>query len=127
MKGIRLVALTATGLFVLFSSVAHAAGGGHGGGMGGMGGMGGVGGMGGMGGVGGAGGMSAGHMSSSGMTNTNGFNSGDRDKGFSRASDRASAHANLADTRPARTRSHATTHTARQHPLGKHLAVGKTS
>ncbi|MCS6470428.1 hypothetical protein NX871_10700 [Burkholderia thailandensis] len=115
MKGIRLVALTATGLFVLFSSVAHAAGGGHGGGMGGMGG------------VGGAGGMSAGHMSSSGMTNTNGFNSGDRDKGFSRASDRASAHANLADTRPARTRSHATTHTARQHPLGKHLAVGKTS
>ncbi len=37
MKGIRLVTLAATGLFVLMSSVAHAAGGGHGGGMGGMG------------------------------------------------------------------------------------------
>ncbi|MBF3543524.1 hypothetical protein ISG10_38375, partial [Burkholderia pseudomallei] len=66
MKGIRLVTLAATGLFVLMSSVAHAAGGGHGGGHGG--------GMGGMGGAGGnAGGMSAGHMSRAGMTNTNGF------------------------------------------------------
>ncbi|MBF3543559.1 hypothetical protein ISG10_38550, partial [Burkholderia pseudomallei] len=62
MKGIRLVTLAATGLFVLMSSVAHAAGGGHGGGMGGMGGAGGN-----------AGGMSAGHMSRAGMTNTNGF------------------------------------------------------
>ncbi|WP_175427549.1 hypothetical protein [Burkholderia pseudomallei] len=118
MKGIRLVTLAATGLFVLMSSVAHAAGGGHGGGMGGMGGAGGN-----------AGGMSAGHMSLSraGMTNTNGFDSGDRDKGIARASDRASTHANLADTQAGRTRSHATTHTTHQHHLGKHLAVGKAS
>ncbi|KGD41512.1 hypothetical protein [Burkholderia pseudomallei] len=116
MKGIRLVTLAATGLFVLMSSVAHAAGGGHGGGMGGMGGAGGN-----------AGGMSAGHMSRAGMTDTNGFDSGDRDKGIARASDRASTHANLADTQAGRTRSHATTHTTHQHHLGKHLAVGKAS
>ncbi|KGW85602.1 hypothetical protein [Burkholderia pseudomallei] len=126
MKGIRLVTLAATGLFVLMSSVAHAAGGGHGGGMGGMGGAGGN--AGGMGGAGGnAGGMSAGHMSRAGMTNTNGFDSGDRDKGIARALDRASTHANLADTQAGRTRSHATTHTTHQHHLGKHLAVGKAS
>lgn len=37
---------------------------------------------------GGAGGLSGSHISSQGITNTNGFNSPDRDKGLQRAGDR---------------------------------------
>lgn len=72
-------------------------GGGHGGGYGG--GHGGT--------SSGAGGISASHMSSRGVTNTNGFNSPDRDKGLQRAGDRSHQHAQA---------SH----------YGKHKALGRT-
>lgn len=58
-----------------------------------------------------AGGTSGSHMSSHGMTNTNGFNSADRDKGLQRAGDRSHQHAH---TR------HSTAHS------GKHKALGRT-
>jgi len=45
------------------------------------------------GGGGGAGGSSAGHISAQGLSNSNGHDSLDRDKGHARATDRASMHA----------------------------------
>lgn len=100
---------------------AGAGGGGGGGGSGGVGSSGvgigsGIGGGGGFGGGHGgissqAGGMSASHMSDQGVTNTNGFNSLDRDKGLERAEDRSHQ----------RTRaSQSTTN------YGKHKALGRT-
>lgn len=70
-------------------------GGGNGGGSGGGAGHGGLGGLGGLGGN--ASGMSAGHMSSKGLSNTNGFNSADRDAGLTRAADRSDTQADRAD------------------------------
>ena len=74
------------------SAFAH--GGGNGGGSGaGAGGSGGFGAGAGHAGIGHADGMSASHMSSKGLSNTNSHVAGDRDKGLARASDRASLHA----------------------------------
>lgn len=56
-------------------------------------------------------GTSGSHMSSHGMTNTNGFNSADRDKGLQRAGDRSHQHAHAR---------HSTAHS------GKHKALGRT-
>jgi len=70
----------AAGLVALASVSAFAAAGGNGGGNGGGSGGAGHGGVGGN-----AGGMSAGHMSSKGVSNTNGFSSADRDAGLARA------------------------------------------
>ncbi|CAN7385996.1 hypothetical protein LJR230_002244 [Trinickia sp. LjRoot230] len=100
MKTNRLMLIATTSLGMMLSSAAFAAAGGGGNGGGGGGGAGGSGGgghgsMGGQGSLGGAGGVSASHMSTRGMTNTNGFESGDRDKGLARAADRASPNANL--------------------------------
>lgn len=55
------------------------------------------------------GGTSASHMSSHGVTNTNGFNSPDRDKGLQRAGDRSHQHSRAPQS---------TTH------HGKHRALG---
>ncbi len=59
----------------------------------------------------GAGGTSGSHMSSRGMTNTNGYNSPDRDKGLERAGDRSHPRAQP---------SYSTTNN------GKHKSLGRT-
>lgn len=55
------------------------------------------------------GGMSASHMSSQGIANTNGFNSPDRDKGLGRAEDRSHQHARAPQP---------TTHSGKRKALG---------
>ncbi|MFM0028798.1 hypothetical protein PQR70_21335 [Paraburkholderia madseniana] len=106
----------AASLVALASVSALAAAGGNGGGNGGGGGAGGSGGAG-HGGLGGnAGGMSAGHMSSKGVSNTNGFSSADRDAGLARAADRSDTQADRADAQTSRKSLHATqTDHARSH------------
>ncbi|MFL9936508.1 hypothetical protein P0D88_47745 [Paraburkholderia sp. RL18-103-BIB-C] len=97
----------AASLVALASVSALAAAGGNGGGNGGSGGAGARGGAG-HGGLGGnAGGMSAGHMSSKGLSNTNGFNSADRDAGLARAADRSDTQADRADAQTSRKSLHA--------------------
>ncbi|MGT2474270.1 hypothetical protein [Paraburkholderia terrae] len=88
----------AAGLVVLASMSAFAGAGGGGGNGGGSSGGAGHGGLGGN-----AGGMSAGHMSSKGLSNTNGFNSADRDAGLARAADRSDTQADRADAQTSRT------------------------
>lgn len=84
----RLMAAAAASLLALttLSSYAHSGGGGT------------------------AGASSAGHMSSKGLGNTNSTVSGDRDKGLTRAADRANTHAH----------SHPGVHSNK----GKHVAIG---
>lgn len=89
----RTVHWIAAGLVALASVSAFAAAGGNGGGNGGGSGGAGHGGVGGN-----AGGMSAGHMSSKGVSNTNGFSSADRDAGLARAADRSDSQADRAGT-----------------------------
>jgi hypothetical protein len=103
----------AASLVTLASVSALAAAGGNGGGNGGAGGSGGAG----HGGLGGnAGGMSAGHMSSKGLSNTNGFSSGDRDAGLARAADRSDTQADRADAQTSHKSLHAAhTDQARSH------------
>ena len=104
----------AASLVALASVSAFAAAGGNGGGNGG-GGAGGNGGAG-HGGLGGnAGGMSAGHMSSKGLSNTNGFNSADRDAGLARAADRSDTQADRADAQTSKSLHAAHTDHARSH------------
>jgi hypothetical protein len=97
----------AASLVAIASVSAFAAAGGNGGGNGGSGGGGSSGGAG-HGGLGGnAGGMSAGHMSSKGVSNTNGFRSADHDVGLARAADRSDTQADRADAQTSRASVHA--------------------
>ena len=95
----------ATGLTVLASSVAFAAAGGNGGAGGGAGNGGGHAGLGAAAG-GKAGGVSGSHMSGKGMTNTNGFEAGDRDKGLARAADRSATQAEREGVKPGHSHTH---------------------
>lgn len=114
----------AAGLVALASVSAFAAAGGNGGGNGGSGGAGSSGGAG-HGGLGGnAGGMSAGHMSSKGVSNTNGFKSGDRDVGLARAADRSDTQADRADSQTSRHSLHAS-HTNHAHSHSHALVSAK--
>jgi hypothetical protein len=62
------------------------------------------------------GGMSAGHMSSKGVSNTNGFSSADRDAGLARAADRSDTQADRADAQTSHRSLHAAhTDHARSH------------
>lgn len=121
MKKSRWIPMVTAGLLALSAAMSYAAGGGNGGGGGGNGGGGNGGGHGaGMAGAGtgaNAGGMSVGHMSSKGMTNTNGFNAGDRDKGLARASDRSDTQADRASVPSGHThaRAHASTSLHHRH------------
>jgi len=101
----------AAGLVALASVSAFAAAGGNGGGNGGGSGGAGHGGVGGN-----TGGMSAGHMSSKGVSNTNGFSSADRDAGLARAADRSDTQADRADAQTSSRSLHAAhTDHARSH------------
>jgi hypothetical protein len=60
--------------------------------------------------------MSAGHMSSQGVSNTNGFSSGDRDAGLARAADRSDTQADRADAQT----SHRSLHAAHTDHVSSH-------
>jgi hypothetical protein len=81
--------------------------------------------------------MSAGHMSSKGLSNTNGFNSADRNAGLARAADRSDtqadrAHAqtshksvHAAQTDHARSHTHARVSTKLHH--SQHTAISRST
>ncbi|KWF33815.1 hypothetical protein [Burkholderia pseudomultivorans] len=119
MKHQRYLSVLAAALLALGTVSAHAAAGGNGGGNGGGHGAGGSGGN--------AGGMSGGHMSGSALSNSNGFNAGDRDKGLSRAADRSDSIADRAGVQPGRGHSHGhTAHASTSTHHGRHHAFGRT-
>ncbi|KUZ83378.1 hypothetical protein [Burkholderia ubonensis] len=115
MKQRRFLPALAAAFLALGAVSAHAAAGGNGGGGGhGAGGSGGN-----------AGGMSGGHMSGEAMSNSNGFKSGDRDKGLARAADRSDTIADRAGAQPGHVHgrtAHASSHTHHS----KHNAFGRT-
>lgn len=59
-----------------------------------------------------AGGMSGSHMSGDALSNSNGFRSGDRDKGLARAADRSDTIADRAGVQPGHGHAHTHGHTA---------------
>jgi hypothetical protein len=76
-----------------------------------------------------AGGMSAGHMSSKGVSNTNGFSSADRDAGLARAADRSDTQADRADAQTSRKSLHAAhTDHARSHShAAMHITISHST
>jgi hypothetical protein len=95
-----MMAVTTAGLLAMVTVSSYAHSGGNGGGAGSAGGAGGN-----------AGGVSAGHMSGTGLSSTNSTICGDRDKGLTRAADRANTHAD--------------SHVGVNSNKGKHAAVGR--
>jgi hypothetical protein len=67
-----------------------------------------------------AGGMSASRMSAEGAANTNGVTAGDRDKGLARAEDRSSAQTGVGGVQPNQTEGQgSTSKSTRHHRVGK--------
>lgn len=115
MKKQQYFSVLAAVLFAFGAASAHAAAGGNGGGHG-------AGGSGGN-----AGGMSGGHMSGKGIANSNGFESGDRDKGLSRAADRSDMIDARSSEQPGRGQVHGhTAHAPARSHHAKRNAFGLT-
>ncbi|MBR8312507.1 hypothetical protein KDW36_04775 [Burkholderia dolosa] len=116
MKRQRYMSVLTAALLAVGAVSAHAAAGGNGGGHG-------AGGSGGN-----AGGMSGGHMSGEALSNSNGFRSGDRDKGLARAADRSDTIADRAGVQPGRGHTHGqSAHTTAHGNHSRRNAFGKTT